>query len=279
MSGAPAGSHKAPRRRAVRRVDVEGRDAKGGRHPAVWGIAEETPVEIGFNGRPWVVMLASPRDLEDLAVGLSYTEGIVADPQKIEGVTVHEYREGFTADVAVSPAYLTGRAERFRALEGRTGCGLCGVETLADTVRQLAARPRAMAVDDRAAARAFAELHGRQPLNEATRSVHAAAWCALDGGVREVREDVGRHNALDKLIGALLRATVRPTDGFFAMTSRCSMELVQKAAAFGAPQLATISAPTHRALELAAAAGLSIRCLGPDDTVISFSLEGSRGKG
>lgn len=276
--GKPLASRERPGWPALRRLDVEAKDAKGSRHRTVWSIADEIPVEIGFNGKPWAVMLASPYDLEDLAVGLSYTEGIVRDPGKVRGVEISGYPEGIAVDMAIAPDGLTERARRRRSLDGYTGCGLCGVETLADTVRSYAPGPPALAVENGAIARAFAELARSQPLNAATRSVHAAAWCAPDGNVLRVREDVGRHNALDKLIGALLRAGAKPGSGFFIMTSRCSMELVQKAAAFGAPLLATISAPTYRALELAAAAGLSVKCLGPDNTVISFPLESIRGK-
>lgn len=277
--GKPFRAADAPGYPAVRTLPVAGRGADGGSRAALWHLAEEVPVEIGFNGRPWVVMLASPCDLEDLARGLSFTEGVVGRPEKIGRFDIRHYPEGITVDVNVAAGELTDRVRRFRALDGYTGCGLCGVETLADTARPFSPRPGTMIPDDGAVARAFWELKNRQPLNAATRSVHAAAWCAAGGEVLLVREDVGRHNALDKLIGALLREAADPAGGFFVMTSRCSMELVQKAAAFGAPLLATISAPTYRALELAAAAGLAVRCLESDDMVMSFNLEPDGGKG
>ncbi|MFQ5562414.1 MAG: formate dehydrogenase accessory sulfurtransferase FdhD [Parvularculaceae bacterium] len=253
-----------------RKCGIASADAAGRRKRAVWGVAEEEPVEIGFNGKPWVVMLASPMDLEDLARGLSFTEGVVEDVSRIESMDIRAHPEGWTVDIAIPDGALTDRARKFRTLEGRTGCGLCGVETLADAVRRPAGPIAPLTIDDAAILRAFSELKDWQPLNAATYSVHAAAWCAPNGEIRLAREDAGRHNALDKLIGALLMLEEKPGDGFIVMTSRCSMELVQKTAAFGAPLLATVSAPTGRALDLAAAAGLAIRCLGPDGGVVSF---------
>jgi FdhD protein len=272
-TGKPFTLQGLPGHPAARRIPVQSHCADGSQRRTVWDIAGETPVEVGFNGKPWAVMLASPCDLEDLATGLSFTEGIIPDPAKIESFAICEYPEGVTVDLKVAPDGLAAQASRLRSLAGFTGCGLCGVGSLADAVRPIPARGGAIAIGDAAVARAFGELEDKQPLNAATRSVHAAAWCALDGHVLEVREDVGRHNALDKLIGALLRARTEPAEGFIVMTSRCSMELVQKTAAFGAPLLATISAPTCRALELAAAARLPVKCQGPENTVISFPSE------
>lgn len=253
-----------------RKRPVASADAAGRRKHSLWGVAEEEPVEIGFNGRPWVVMLASPMDLEDLARGLSFTEGVVEDVDRIESMDIRAHPEGWTVDIAIPDGALTDRARKFRTLEGRTGCGLCGVETLADAVRRPAGPIAPLSIDDAAVLAAFDALRQHQPLNAATYSVHAAGWCSPAGQIRLAREDVGRHNALDKLIGALLMQGERPDNGFIVMTSRCSMELVQKTAAFGAPLLATVSAPTGRALDLAAAAGLAVRCLGPEGRVVSF---------
>lgn len=233
-----------------------------------WGIAEEVAVEIGFNGQPWTVMMASPVDIEDLASGLAYTEGLINTAAAISSIDVRTFPEGMTADISVDPRDLNHDAMRQRALDGTTGCGLCGVETLADALRR-PSRPDATRPDigHVAIAHAFEQLPEHQPLNAATRSVHAAAWCAPDGGLRLAREDIGRHNALDKLIGALLRADGIAEDGFIIMSSRCSFELVAKAGRTNAALLATLSAPTGLALDLARAVGMEIACRGLDGQI------------
>jgi FdhD protein len=230
-----------------------------------WGIAEEVAVEIGFNGQPWTVMMASPIDIEDLALGLAFTEGLVDTPAAIESIDVRAFPEGQTADISLDPNALKHDAMRQRALDGTTGCGLCGVETLADALRR-PTRPDASrpTIAPNAITHAFDQLSAHQPLNTATRSVHAAAWCTPDGDLHLAREDVGRHNALDKLIGALLQADAIAEDGFIIMSSRCSFELVVKAGRTNAALLATLSAPTGLALDLADAVGLKLACRGLD---------------
>ena len=239
--------------------------------PVAWGIAEEVPVQIGFNGAAWMVMMATPRDLEDLAVGLAITEDALDGAGQIDAVTLTETADGVVADLSVDPEVLDACALRRHAQTGGTSCGLCGVATLAEAIR----RPDASAggrpgVGTAAIARAFAGLSDHQPINAATHSVHAAAWCALDGTIRLVREDVGRHNALDKLIGALARSTGLDGRGFLTLSSRCSFELVTKAAHTAASALATVSAPTGTALDLAAEVGLPLACRGPGGAVIRF---------
>ena len=235
----------------------------------VWAIAEETPVEIGFNGRAWTVMMASPADIEDLAVGLALTEGLIEEAGIIEAVEVKTWPEGVTVDIAL-PEDSMSQTPRRRALDGRTGCGLCGVERLADLHRAPEATGQHVEITEQSARRALAELSGHQPLNAATRSVHAAAWCAQDGEILLSREDVGRHNALDKLAGALARQGRIGEAGFVLMSSRCSYELVFKAARIGASALATISAPTGLALDLAEAYGLRLFARGPQGAAVSF---------
>lgn len=236
-----------------------------------WGVAEEIAVEIGFNGRAWMVTMATPRDVEDLALGLAFTEGALAGPSGIDDIAVTRCFEGLTADIRIAPERLDQTALRRRALGGVTGCGLCGVETLGDAARAPTTpdggRPEIALA---AAARAFAAFESHQPLNADTKSVHAAAWCAPDGVIALVREDVGRHNALDKLIGAMLRADMAAEPGFIALSSRCAFELVAKAARTRAGLLATLSAPTGRALDLADAVGLPLACRGPGGELIRF---------
>jgi FdhD protein len=239
--------------------------AEGGR----WAIAEETPVEIGFNGAAWTVMMASPADLEDLAVGLAFTEGLLDSAAPVRAIEVKAWPEGVTADIAVSEDALAEEPRR-RALDGRTGCGLCGVERLTDLYRRPETGGSRPAITPEAARRALDGLAAQQPLNAATRSVHAAAWCDPEGRILLVREDVGRHNALDKLAGAMARKGRIGEAGFVVMSSRCSYELVFKAARLGAAGLATISAPTGLALDLAEAYGLTLFARGPQGAAIMF---------
>ncbi len=253
---------------AIRRIG-RGGSARAGE----WGIATETAIEIGVNGRPLAVMMATPRDVEDLARGFALTEGVVDAPGDVQSVAVRVLPEGLIADLAVDPDRVRVARVAARFLEGRSGCGLCGVETLADAIRAVSPVVSAAGADVSNAAilKAFAALADAQPLNRATRSVHAAAWCGKNGDILSVREDVGRHNALDKLIGAHAAEMAGP--GFVVMTSRCSFELVQKAAVVGVGLLATVSAPTSRALELARASGLRLRCLQGGDLVEFDVLE------
>lgn len=267
ICGTPLPLPPALRQRRVRHLRADGSTGE-----ALWGIAAEEPVEIGLNGRPWTVMMASPADLEDFATGIAVTEGLVASAAAIAGLRIEVRDRGIAIDLRVDPAALAPLPAR--SLEGRTGCGLCGLERL-DQMRAAPARSAAAAaIDPPCIARALAALPAAQPLNRATRTVHGAAFCAPDGAIRLLREDVGRHNALDKLAGAILRGGLDPARGFVAMTSRCSFELVQKAALLGVPLLATLSAPTGRALDCAARAGLTLACPGPGGGLVVFPPDG-----
>jgi FdhD protein len=242
---------------------------------STWGIAVETPVEIGINGSPWTVMMATPADLEDLAIGLSLTERVLTDAAAIEQITVANYLDGVAVDLRAA-AHAVNPARVRRSLEGRVGCGLCGIDALAGlpSRHDCAVRGSERAAIVPAAVRAaFDALPALQPLNRISHSVHAAAWCSTDGGIELVREDVGRHNALDKLIGARARAGRLSEPGFIVMTSRCSFELVYKAAATRAGALATISAPTQLALEWADALGLPLLCFGTHREIVSFPTD------
>jgi FdhD protein len=238
-----------------------------------WNVAAETAVEIDINGVPLTVMMATPDALEDLAVGLAFTEGVVLDPAAIEAITVEQFVDGVVVNLQVAQSAVNEQARRSRLLEGRAGCGLCGVDTLAAAMRRpvisTTAR-RAVQVTDTSLQHAFSELPLHQPLNQLTHSVHAAAWCSIAGHIVAAREDVGRHNALDKLAGWLLRGGDTETAGFVVVSSRLSFELVCKAAAMGATLLASVSAPTALALELAATADLPIACLGPGGSIARF---------
>ena len=235
-----------------------------------WQVPEETAVAFEYNGRSHAVMMATPADLEDFALGFSLAEEIVGSAADIEKIAVRETPLGFVVNLTVDPLRLLRGSLRSRSMEGRSGCGLCGVDSLVHAVREPRKIETSLEVEPAAVAAAFRALPDHQPMNRANRSVHAAAWCAPDGSIRLAREDVGRHNALDKLIGAIAGSGADPAGGFVVMTSRCSFELVQKTAAVGIPLLATISAPTALALELARNANLTLGALSRRDTVILF---------
>lgn len=254
---------------AAHMVPVRRLDAEGAKSRVEWGIASECPVEIGVNGKPLAVMMASPCDIEDLAVGFVLSEALLVSADSIVGVDIRILPEGIIADVEARAEDVVDGRIRPRFLEGRSGCGLCGVETLGDVIREAQPVRAAAEIAPTAIRRAFSLLAAHQPLNARTRSVHAAAWCAARGEIVLAREDVGRHNALDKMIGARARGNERDAAGFAIMSSRCSFELVQKAALAGIGVLATISAPTSLALDLADQVGVKVYCL-QGDALVAF---------
>ncbi|WP_342643224.1 formate dehydrogenase accessory sulfurtransferase FdhD [Rhodoligotrophos ferricapiens] len=236
-----------------------------------WALAEEVPVALMYNSEPYAVMMASPADLKDFAIGFSLSEGVIEAYADILQVLVMPVEGGFACDIAVSDQALAEARKPRRAIEGRSGCGICGVAEIGEVVR----RQRKLAplrLDPKAVTRGFAELGRHQPMNRVNHSVHAAAWCSLDGEVLIAREDVGRHNALDKLLGALVAKGFDLSDGFVVMSSRCSFELVQKAATLGVRGLATISAPTALALALAREAGLALSAKAGERVVLFPTL-------
>jgi FdhD protein/phenylacetyl-CoA:acceptor oxidoreductase accessory protein len=222
-------------------------------------VAEEVPVALVYNGYSHAVMLATPQDLEDFALGFSLSEGLVADARELYELEVVEHASGHEVRMRIPGERFSALRARRRALTGRTGCGLCGVESLEQVCRQPLARVSASGVvAPGALVRAQSELQSRQHLFQLTGAVHGAAWCRMDGTVELVREDVGRHNALDKLIGAVADARKSFDDGFVLMTSRASYEIVQKAAAVGIAVVAAVSAPTGMAVRMAQAAGVTL---------------------
>jgi FdhD protein len=233
-------------------------------------VPVEAPISIIYGNVPYAVMMVTPADFEDFATGFSLTEGIIEQRDEIRGIAVEEVDKGWRVTVSLSPDRFRKHLARTRSLSGRTGCGLCGIGSLDDLPE--AARPAGIApvLAAEAVARAVRDLDNHQPLNDLTRAVHGAAWCDLAGDIRLVREDVGRHNALDKLIGALLRAGQDPASGFLLITSRCSFEMVEKAARFGAHHLVAVSAPTSLALDRAEALGLSLIAVARRDSALVF---------
>ncbi len=218
-------------------------------------LAAEVPVALEFNGISYAVMLATPSDLEDFATGFALTEGIISRASQIYGMEVGESCDGkgIVISIEISSASEHALKMRRRSLSGRTGCGLCGVEALPDAVRPIAAVEADVRVRVSRLFEALQAMRGRQSLFQATGATHAAGWADEEGRVHCVREDVGRHNALDKLIGAMHRQQeCDPSSGFALVSSRASFEMVQKTAAAGIGMLASVSAPTSLAADLAA---------------------------
>jgi FdhD protein len=221
-------------------------------------VAEEVPVALVYNGRSHVVVMGTPLDLEDLAVGFSLTERIVADVARVERIEVVRASHGIELQIQI-PAVDAERLEtRARGLVARTGCGLCGVETIAEALRAPGRVGKALTVTPDAIWEAGAELSRMQALNNETKAVHAAGWAMRDGTLQVVREDVGRHNALDKVLGGLARQSRVASDGFLVVTSRASYEMIQKAATCGVEIVAAISRPTGLAIRFAEAAGVTL---------------------
>ncbi|MBV2161995.1 formate dehydrogenase accessory sulfurtransferase FdhD [Achromobacter denitrificans] len=221
-------------------------------------VAEETPVALEFNGISHATMLATPADLEDFAVGFSLSEGIIDGIGDVRGIDLLPQCDGIVVQVEISTACEVRLKTRRRAMAGRTGCGLCGVETLPEVLRPVAPAAPSAPVRAQAVLAAMRDMRARQALHDLTGATHAAGWAGADGVVRLVREDVGRHNALDKLVGALARQGLRAGDGMFAVSSRASFEMVQKTASAGVGVLAAVSAPTALAIRLANSANVAL---------------------
>ena len=237
----------------------------------VRALAEEVAVAIVYDAATYAVMMASPSDLEDFALGISLTEGVVASASEIEAVEIVETELGLEARVWLKPASRQALASRRRRLAGPTGCGLCGVDSLAEAVRappkvggrlRLAPADIAVALDACAAA---------QALGAQTRAVHAAGFWTPEHGLVALREDVGRHNALDKLAGALTQDEVRGAEGVVVLTSRVSVEMVQKTAVIGSTILIAVSAPTTLAVRTAEEAGITLVAVARQDGFEAFS--------
>lgn len=236
-------------------------------------VIEEVPVALVYNGISHAVMLATPDDLEDFALGFSLTEGIIRHAGELHDLDVHASCEGLMVEMRIAqPRFLALKAQR-RSLAGRTGCGLCGVESLSEAVRERTP-PRALPqtrLSRHAVDTALRALDAAQPLRERTGSAHAAAWAAPDGRLLVVREDVGRHNALDKLAGALSRSSTRVDEGFVLISSRASYEMVQKTAAIGAGALVAVSAPTAYAVRSATQAGLMLAGFARQEQLVVYT--------
>lgn len=234
-------------------------------------LAEETPVALEFNGISHATMLATPADLEDFAVGFSLSEGIIDSVTDVRGIDVLPQCDGIVVQIEISSACEARLKSRRRAMAGRTGCGLCGVETLPEVLRPVASVPAGAPLPVGAVLRAMRDMRARQALHDLTGATHAAGWADASGAVALVREDVGRHNALDKLVGALARQALSAAHGVVLVSSRASFEMVQKTAAAGVGILAAVSAPTALAVRLADSAGIALLGFLRDDDATLYS--------
>lgn len=250
-----------------RRFDRVTRD--GAIVPASRQVAVEAPVAVELNGLGYAVLMATPDDLEDLAYGFALAERLVDHAGQVIDIDRHPAASGTLLRVTLTPECHARIAERVRHRVSESSCGLCGIENLEQALRPL---PPLTALSDATPDAIFAAaavLRDHQPLTRATGAAHAAALCGADGTIRLVREDVGRHNAFDKLIGAMARAGLGWDGGFALLSSRCSFELVEKAVLAGCPLLATLSAATTLALDRAAEAGLPLRTLVRADAMLA----------
>lgn len=244
--------------RAVRKIICR----KGTVRAGVRVVPEEVPIALSYGGSTQAVMMGTPSDLEDFAVGFSLTEGIIASAAEIETIEVLEEARGIDVQITLVEHKEDALRQRRRHMAGPVGCGLCGIESIDQAIRpvpQLTSATLALTAEEIAAA--IAALNDGQPLHRETHAVHGAAFFVPGRGLVAVREDVGRHNALDKLIGAVMTQGVSGATGAVVVTSRVSVEMVQKAAILGAPILIAISAPTALAIRTAEDAGMTLVAL------------------
>ena len=234
-------------------------------------LVEEVPVALIYNGVSHAVMLASPGDLADFALGFSLSEGIIESPQELLDLELAPAGEGIEVRLTITARRFAGLKDRRRAMTGRSGCGLCGVESLAEAMRPLPRLQDRTLLSLVSIHRALDGLAPLQRLNRLAGAVHAAAWADPDGTIRHLAEDVGRHNAFDKVIGAMARRPGGRPPGFVVLTSRLSYELVQKAATTGISALVAISAPTALAVAAAERAGICVVALARADSVTVYA--------
>jgi FdhD protein len=228
-------------------------------------IPEETAVALTYNGGTYAVMMATPQDLEDFAVGFSLSEGVISSSADIDSLDIMRLDDGLELRMWLSKPKADRLQERRRHIAGPTGCGLCGIDSIAEAMRPAAVIGQGRQFSSEQIMAAMRKLPLLQKLNTETRAVHAAAFWNFTSGIISLREDVGRHNALDKLAGALARASVAANEGIILLTSRISVEMVQKSAVIGAPVMVSVSAPTALAVRMADAAGITLAAIARAD--------------
>jgi len=221
-------------------------------------LAMEVPIALTYNRVSHVVMMATPADLEDLALGFSLTEAMIGSPADLLATRVVPRTGGIEVAMTITDDWFDRLRTQRRNMAGRTGCGLCGAETIQQALRYPAQVNRDVRISNRALQAAVADLVRHQPLQQETGATHGAAWCSLTGEILRAREDVGRHNALDKLIGSLARDGFEASSGFVLVSSRASYEMVYKAAAVGIELITAVSAPTTLAIDFAQRTGVTL---------------------
>ncbi len=221
-------------------------------------IPEETAIALTYNGGTYAVMMGTPKDLRDFAIGFSLSEGVVQSPEDISSLDIIHLDDGIELRMWLAPAKAELINERRRHIAGPTGCGICGIDSIAEAVRPAAVVPRGRSFAPTEIMTAMASIAPLQAINIETRAVHAAAFWTPGRGIVALREDVGRHNALDKLAGALAQSNVSANEGMVLLTSRVSVEMVQKAAAMGVPLISAVSAPTALAVRMAERSGITL---------------------
>jgi FdhD protein len=237
-------------------------------------IPEETALALTYNGGTYAVMMGTPQDLADFAVGFSLSEGIIQSPADIDSLDIVDIGDGIELRMWLAPARANRLSERRRHIAGPTGCGLCGIDSIAEAVRPTAIVAQGRPFSPQQIMSAMQAVPSLQKLNIETRAVHAAAFWTPARGIVALREDVGRHNALDKLAGALARGKISAGEGMVLLTSRVSVEMVQKAAAMGAPVMVAVSAPTALAVRMADAAGITLAAIARADGFEVFTHPG-----
>ena len=228
-------------------------------------IPEETALALTYNGGTYAVMMGTPQNLEDFAIGFSLSEGIVKSTEEISSLDIVDLDEGIELRMWLTDHKAARLSERRRHIAGPTGCGLCGIDSIAEAVRPAAVVAKGRSFSPRELMTAMAGMPPLQPINVETRAVHAAAFWTPADGIVALREDVGRHNALDKLVGALAQVKAPASEGIVLLTSRVSVEMVQKTAAIGAPVMVAVSAPTALAVKMAEAAGITLIAVARSD--------------
>jgi FdhD protein len=265
---------RKPVRTVDRKVWREGGPNQGSFSEGARIIPEESAVALTYNGGTYAVMMATPQDLNDFAIGFSLSEGIIQAPADIESLEIVDLDDGIELRMWLAQSKADRLSERRRHIAGPTGCGLCGIDSIAEAVRPAAIVAQGRSFQPREIMAAMQAIPALQPINIETRAVHAAAFWTPARGIVCLREDVGRHNALDKLAGALAQEKLSAGEGMVLLTSRISVEMVQKTAAMGAPLMVAVSAPTALAVRMADAAGITLAAVARTDGFEVFTHPG-----
>jgi FdhD protein len=263
-----------PIRTVDRKVWRDGGPNRGSLVEGTRIIPEETAIALTYNGGTYAVMMATPQDLRDFAVGFSLDEGIIQSPDDLDSLDIVELDDGIELRMWLAQAKADRLSERRRHIAGPTGCGLCGIDSIAEAIRPAAIVTPGRSFSPHQITAAMQSIPALQTINIETRAVHAAAFWAPARGIVALREDVGRHNALDKLAGVLAQDRISASEGMVLLTSRVSVEMVQKAAAMGAPLMVAVSAPTALAVRMADAAGITLAAIARADGFEIFTHPG-----